>query len=66
MGSHNAVQPLPNGSQYREGDGVAVDEDEAVKWLQKAAARQSSDAQVALGVLTSSQARVIPSSQTSQ
>ncbi len=65
-GEGNAAAEYNLGLRYREGDGVAVDEDEAVKWLQKAAARQSSDAQVALGVLTSSQARVIPSSQTSQ
>jgi TPR repeat protein len=41
---------------------VAVDEDEALKWLQQAAAQQNSDA---LGVLTAHQASVIPSSQTS-
>jgi len=41
---------------------VPVNEDESVKWLRKAAGQQSSDAQVALGLLTAHQARVISSS----
>jgi TPR repeat protein len=53
------------GLRYRDGDGLPRNEDEAVKWLQKAAAQHSSDAQVALAVLITHQARVIPSSQTS-
>jgi hypothetical protein len=53
------------GLRYRDGDGLPRNEDEAVKWLQKAAAQHSSDAQVALAVLITNQARVIPSSQTS-
>jgi len=53
------------GLRYRDGDGLPRNEDEAVKWLQKAAAQHSSGAQVALAVLITHQARVIPSSQTS-
>ena len=65
-GEDNAAAQYNLGLRYRDGDGVAVDEDEAVKWLKKAASRQNSDAQVALGALTAHQARVVPSSQTSQ
>jgi hypothetical protein len=62
----NAAAQYNLGLRYRDGDGLPRDEDEAVKWLQKAAAQHSSDAQVALAVLTTQQARVIPSSQTSR
>jgi TPR repeat protein len=65
-GEDNAAAQYNLGLRYRDGDGVAVDEDEAVKWLKKAASKQNSDAQVALGALTAHQARVVPSSQTSQ
>ncbi len=53
------------GLRYRDGDGLPRDEHEAVKWLQEAAAH-SSDAQVALALLITYQAAVVPSSQTSR
>jgi len=61
-GEGNAAAQFNLGLRYRDGDGVAANEDEAVKWLQKAAAQQNIDA---LGVLTTHQASVVPSSQTS-
>jgi hypothetical protein len=54
----NAAAQYNLGLRYRDADGVRVNDKEAIKWLQKAA-QQSSDAQVALAVLTTHQARVV-------
>lgn len=53
----NAAAQYNLGLRYRDGDGVPVNEDEAVKWLRKAAAQRSSDAKLALAVLTTHEGR---------
>jgi TPR repeat protein len=46
------------GLRYRDGDGLPANEDEAEKWLGKAANQRYSNARLALETLTSRDARV--------
>lgn len=57
----NAAAQYNLGLRYRDGDGVPVNGEEAVKWLQKAVAQRSSDAKLALAVLTTHEGRFVAS-----
>jgi len=53
----NAAAQYNLGLRYRDGDGVPANEDEAQKWLRRAADQKYANARLALETLTSRDAR---------